>query len=178
MRRFRWLLLLCAIALGGCGGGAPTPTTPASMPAIGDSAAMPTPDTAEELTVFAAASLTGAFNELGAQFSAANGGVKVTFNFGGSDQLATQIVQGAPADVFASASPKQMDVVISAGEVAGGSERTFVRNRLVAAWPQAGAGQQDRSRRQLRAGLSGQGLAASRVHQRLQPNRARERGLL
>jgi molybdenum ABC transporter molybdate-binding protein len=49
----------------------------------------------------------------------------VTFNFAGSDQLATQITQGAPADVFASANKKQMDVVITAGDVVSGTERTL-----------------------------------------------------
>jgi molybdate transport system substrate-binding protein len=61
--------------------------------------------------VFAAASLTGAFTELGRQYAAANGGDKVTFNFAGSQALATQIRQGAPADVFASADLANMDEV-------------------------------------------------------------------
>jgi molybdate transport system substrate-binding protein len=64
-----------------------------------------------ELKVFAAASLTGAFTELGRQYAAANGGDKVTFNFAGSQALATQIRQGAPADVFASADLANMDEV-------------------------------------------------------------------
>jgi len=72
-----------------------------------------------ELTVFAAASLTDAFERLGAIFESDHPGVTVTFNFAGSQQLATQIVEGAPADVFASASGAQMDVVANAGLVAG-----------------------------------------------------------
>jgi molybdate transport system substrate-binding protein len=63
-----------------------------------------------ELKVFAAASLTAAFGELGERFTAANG-TKVTFNFAGSQALATQIRQGAPADVFASADVANMDKV-------------------------------------------------------------------
>jgi molybdate transport system substrate-binding protein len=63
-----------------------------------------------ELRVFAAASLTAAFGELGERFTAANG-TKVTFNFAGSQALATQIRQGAPADVFASADVANMDKV-------------------------------------------------------------------
>ena len=63
------------------------------------------------IKVFAAASLTAAFNELGPQFTAANGGTRVTFNFAGSQALATQIQQGAPADVFASADIPNMDKV-------------------------------------------------------------------
>lgn len=64
-----------------------------------------------ELKVFAAASLTAAFIKLGGEFSAAHPGVKVTFNFAGSQALATQIQQGAPADVFASADTANMDKV-------------------------------------------------------------------
>jgi molybdate transport system substrate-binding protein len=66
---------------------------------------------ANEIKVFAAASLTAAFNELGQQYTSANGGTKVTFNFAGSQALATQIQQGAPADVFASADIPNMDKV-------------------------------------------------------------------
>jgi molybdate transport system substrate-binding protein len=94
-----------------------------------------------ELTVFAAASLTDAFKEIGEQFGAANGGATVTFNFAGSDQLATQITHGAPADVFASANSAQMNVVIKSGEVISGTQRTFVRNRLVVVYPKDNPGQ-------------------------------------
>jgi molybdate transport system substrate-binding protein len=66
---------------------------------------------ANEIKVFAAASLTAAFTELGQQYTSANGGTKVTFNFAGSQALATQIQQAAPADVFASADTTNMDKV-------------------------------------------------------------------
>ena len=65
---------------------------------------------ANEIKVFAAASLTAAFTELGRRYTAAQG-TKVTFNFAGSQALATQIQQGAPADVFASADTTNMDKV-------------------------------------------------------------------
>jgi molybdate transport system substrate-binding protein len=64
----------------------------------------------DELKVFAAASLTAAFGRLGQHFTAANG-TRVTFDFAGSQGLATQIRQGAPADVFASADTASMDKV-------------------------------------------------------------------
>ena len=64
-----------------------------------------------EIKVFAAASLTAAFTELGRQYTSANGGTKVTFNFAGSQALATQIRESAPADVFASADLANMDEV-------------------------------------------------------------------
>lgn len=84
----------------------------------------------QEITVFAAASLTDAFNELAEAFETQNEGVKVIFNFGGSSQLAAQLREGVPADVFAPASPTQMESVIAAGYIAAGSEKLFVSNRL------------------------------------------------
>ena len=64
------------------------------------------------LTVSAAASLTGPFSEMGKLFETTHPGVKVIFNFAGSQQLAQQIILGAPVEVFASASPKQMETLI------------------------------------------------------------------
>jgi molybdate transport system substrate-binding protein len=61
------------------------------------------------ITVFAAASLTDPFQEIADAFTAENPDVEVVFNFGGSSGLATQIVEGAPADVFAAASPATME---------------------------------------------------------------------
>lgn len=110
------------------------PTAMAAPTTMAEPTAAPAAATGE-LTVFAAASLTAAFKEIGQTFGVANGGATVTFNFAGSDQLATQITQGAPADVFASANKKQLDVVIKAGEIISGTERTFVRNRLVVVYP-------------------------------------------
>lgn len=67
------------------------------------------------ITVFAAASLTDAFNAIAKQFESENPRVKITFSFAGSSTLATQINQGAPADVFASADTRQMKVVTDQG---------------------------------------------------------------
>jgi molybdate transport system substrate-binding protein len=86
------------------------------------------------LTVFAAASLTETFTALGRAFESAHPGVKVRFNFGGSSALAQQITQGAPAEVFAAASPATMKPVEGAGLVAG-EPQVFARNRLVIAVP-------------------------------------------
>jgi molybdate transport system substrate-binding protein len=102
MRRTRTrmaaLLAVAALALAGCGGGDDS----------GGSSGAASPG---EIKVFAAASLTAAFTRIGEQFTAANGGTKVTFNFAGSQALATQIQQSAPADVFASADLANMDKV-------------------------------------------------------------------
>ena len=79
------------------------------------------------LVVFAATSLTDAFNKIGAGFEKANPGVTVKFNYNGSSSLATSITQGAPADVFASAAPANMKTVTDAGDAAG-TPQIFTRN--------------------------------------------------
>jgi molybdate transport system substrate-binding protein len=82
-----------------------------------------------KLTVSGAASLTDAFGDIGSAFEGENPGVTVTFNFGPSEGLATQINDGAPVDVFASASPTWMDSVQDEGP--GVSDRAdFAKNRL------------------------------------------------
>lgn len=86
------------------------------------------------VTVFAAASLTESFTRIAKDFEAANPGVTVTLNLAGSSALANQITQGAPADVFASAAPKNMATVTDAGD-ADGTPVVFARNQLVVAVP-------------------------------------------
>nr|WSW66191.1 molybdate ABC transporter substrate-binding protein [Streptomyces sp. NBC_00995] len=81
------------------------------------------------VTVFAAASLKESFTTLGEKFEEQHPGTKMTFSFGGSDSLAASITGGAPADVFASASPKTMKIVTDAGDAAG-TPASFVRNQL------------------------------------------------
>ena len=79
------------------------------------------------VTVFAATSLTDAFNQIGAAFEKANPGVTVKFNYQGSSSLATSINQGAPADVFASAAPTNMKTVTDAGNAVG-TPKIFASN--------------------------------------------------
>lgn len=83
------------------------------------------------LNVFAAASLDAAFHEIGAAYEAANPQVKLSFNFAGSQQLAQQINQGAPADIFASADAIQMETAINEGQIISGTQQVFAYNRLV-----------------------------------------------
>ncbi len=92
------------------------------------------------LVVFSAASLSDAFTEIGEQFDAANPGVTTLFNFAGSNQLATQINEGAPVDVFASANLVQMDIVVEGGRVNAGAPVVFVTNRLVVVIPAGNPG--------------------------------------
>ena len=87
-----------------------------------------------ELVVFAAASLTDAFTEIGAAFTAESG-VAVTFNFAGSQTLAGQLASGAPADVFASANDRQMQAAVDAVRIDPATVRTFAANRLVVVTP-------------------------------------------
>jgi molybdate transport system substrate-binding protein len=81
------------------------------------------------ITVSAASSLTEVFNQLGRQFQKQYKGTTVTFNFGSSSTLETQIQQGAPADVFASADTTNMDKLSAAGDVSG-KPVVFARNLL------------------------------------------------
>ncbi|MCC7078226.1 MAG: molybdate ABC transporter substrate-binding protein [Acidimicrobiia bacterium] len=82
------------------------------------------------ITVSAAASLTDAFTEIGDDFHAANPDVEVTFNFDSSATLATQIIEGAPVDVYASADEANMTKLTDQNLVAGEAE-VFARNELV-----------------------------------------------
>jgi molybdate transport system substrate-binding protein len=108
-----------AVTLAACGSssGSPTTSTTAAAKLTGS------------ITVSAASSLTDAFGALATTFKAAHRGTNIAFNFGSSGALATQITQGAPADVFASASPSDMATVQKAGAVSG-RPVTFARNSL------------------------------------------------
>jgi molybdate transport system substrate-binding protein len=121
MRRFAVIAaVLAAAAAAGC-------SSSTSSPSAGSSPATGT------ITVFAAASLTESFTQLGKQFEAAHPGDTVKFSFGPSSGLATQITSGAPADVFASAAPGNMDDVVSAGDAA--SPQNFAKNTMEVATP-------------------------------------------
>lgn len=98
------------------------------------------PDRAETLTVFAASSLTDAFSEIGVKFGDTHPGVKVIFNFAGSQQLRQQLEQGAKADVFASANNMEMDAAIKSGLIISGTPQVFVRNRLAVIVPKDNPG--------------------------------------
>jgi molybdate transport system substrate-binding protein len=111
---------------------APT-TAPAAQPTAAPKPAATTPISGE-VVVFAASSLTDVFQDMATAFQAANPNAKLTFNFGASTQLATQLGQGARADVFASADQAQMDNAKKTDAIAG-QDRVFARNRLVVITP-------------------------------------------
>lgn len=92
-------------------------------------------DTAPEtptITVFAASSLKKPFTEIAERFTTDNPGTSVEFSFAGSSDLVTQLTQGAPADVFASADSTNMDKAAKAGLLAG-DPRNFASNTLTIA---------------------------------------------
>lgn len=120
MEHFSSLMLLLAILLAGC---SPSASSPATVPE------------SRTLTVFAAASLTDAFTEIGGNFEMANPDVSITFNFGGSQALRTQIEEGALVDVFASANANEMDALIAGGFITEGAYQFFLSNTLVVILP-------------------------------------------
>jgi molybdate transport system substrate-binding protein len=84
-----------------------------------------------ELMVSAAASLTDALQEMKAPFEAEHPNIALTFNFGSSGKLAQQVEQGAPSDVFISASEKDMDTLQDEGLIVDGTRVDFTANELV-----------------------------------------------
>ena len=119
----------------------PAPTaTPTAIPATLAPAPTQVPPTkaaasGQTLTVLAASSLTAPFTDLGKEFETAHPGVTVTFNFAGSQALAQQLDQGAPADVFASASTSYMTAAVKSNRVDQTTVQTFAHNRLVVIYP-------------------------------------------
>ena len=95
--------------------GAASSTSAAAAPSSSSTAAAPDDKVSGDITVFAAASLTESFTKIGDAFMAAHSGTKVTFSFAASSELVTQINQGAPADVFASADQNNMTKLTDAG---------------------------------------------------------------
>lgn len=118
MRRI--LGVVTALAIAGCAG------------ATDDGAGATRSDDTDErgdITVLAASSLTDVFTELGRRFEERHPDARVRFSFAASSELATQAVNGAPADVYAAASEETMAQVVDAGATAG-RPRSFARNRL------------------------------------------------
>lgn len=126
------------------------------------------------LTVYAAASLTDAFNEIGKAFAEEHPGVVVAFNFGGSQNLRTQIEQGAPADVFASANAKEMDTLVTGNFVEASAPKVFLTNQLVVILPKdnpAGiASLEDLSKPELKLVLAAEDVPAGRYARQILDN--------
>jgi molybdate transport system substrate-binding protein len=117
-----------------CPPAAPAAATPAATALPPTIEPVPFPPIGGELTVFAAASLTAAFEAIAADLQPANPGLTFTFNFAGSQALVTQLTEGAEADVFASANLSQMDNAVASGVIAG-DPVVFTKNRLAIVVP-------------------------------------------
>ena len=133
-RRGRWLsalLMAFVVVAAGCGGDDDddAASDDATTTVAETTTVAPEPAVSGEIVVFAAASLTDVFTELGETFMAENPDATVTFNFAASSELATQIEEGAPADVFASADENNMTKAVEAGAVEG-EPVVFVENEL------------------------------------------------
>lgn len=111
-------LALAGAALAGCSSSSSATASASSSQALSGT-----------ITVFAAASLQKTFTALASTFEKEHPGTTVKFSFGGSDTLAAQITQGAPADVFASANQSTMQTVEKAGDTTG-TPTVFVKNTL------------------------------------------------
>ncbi|MCH6229937.1 molybdate ABC transporter substrate-binding protein [Microbacterium sp. CFH 31415] len=129
-------LLVAALALVGCAGAA-RDAAPGSLSAPAPGVAAP--ELSGELTIFAAASLRAAFDELAMKFEQRHTSVEVLpISYDGSSTLATQLIEGAPADVFASADEANMQKIVDAG--LADEPRLFASNTLVIAVPAGNPG--------------------------------------
>ncbi len=124
------VLVFLALLIAACS--SPTASAPTTPPATAASA----PNGRTTLTVLAAASLTDSYQEIGKAFQTAHPGVNVNFSFAGSQQLRTQIEQGAKADVFASADTKNMNPLKTENLLAG-EPQIFTQNVLTVILPKA-----------------------------------------
>lgn len=129
------LALVAAMSLlvAGCGSGskdATSGTTTATAPAAGSDTTAAASTLTGTITVSAAASLTEAFTQLGDDFHAVHPDTTVDLNFDSSSTLSAQIIDGAPADVFASADIINMTKLTDADRIAG-EPQAFARNALV-----------------------------------------------
>ena len=121
------MTVAAALSLAGCAAGSSADTT--ASPGAGTTTTSPAPELTGELTVFAAASLSSAFDELATQFAQLHPGLEVApISYDGSSVLATQLLGGAAIDVFASADEKNMEKVTDAGLASGAT--AFATNTL------------------------------------------------
>ena len=119
------ILIISAACGDDDGDDTPEPTQPAATQPAGDATPV-----AGDITVFAAASLTDAFNDIAEAFTTDNPDADVEFNFAGSPALVTQLAEGAPGDVLATADQRNMDSALEQEAVADAGT-PFARNRLV-----------------------------------------------
>jgi molybdate transport system substrate-binding protein len=127
------VLVFLIFALAACGEAAPSTNTSASTPIATTPAAAPV-----TLKVFAASSLTESFGTIKTAYHAAHPNVNITYDFDGSQNLETQLANGAPADIFASADEAHMQKAVTAGLVT--QSQDFAKNQLVVIVPSSNPG--------------------------------------
>ena len=132
MKKMTWYLLIGMLAfsviVAGCGGTNPPPPPPAPK-----AAEAPQP---VELNISAAVSLKDALTEIQTNYQKKSPNVKLLYNLGASGSLQKQIEQGAPADIFISAAPGQMDALDAKNLINKASRKNLVENKLVLIVPQ------------------------------------------
>lgn len=175
MNRTRTAAALLAVGLLGLAGcsssSSSTSTSTATTTSTGSAGAATAGSSSSQttITVFAAASLKESFTEIAKDFQAAHPGTTVKFNFGGSSTLAEQVVQGAPADVFAAASTTTMETASKASAV--GTPVTFATNTMEIAVPTGNPGKvkalSDLTRKDLTVALCQQDVPCGAASQKM-----------
>ncbi|MGG4218639.1 molybdate ABC transporter substrate-binding protein [Paenibacillus jamilae] len=133
-----FFVLSIVLLLAGCGTGQPASST--SSTTQNEASSQDTSKKAEtvDLTISAAASLTDALQEIQTLYESSHQGIKLNFNFGGSGALEKQIEQGAPSDLFLSASKKNMKSLVDQQLIESNQQKTWLTNELVAVIPADG----------------------------------------
>lgn len=128
------------LLLSGCGAGQQTASNNSSPAQNNEASSQDASKKAEtvELTISAAASLTDALKEIQHLYESNHPGLKLNFNFGGSGALEKQIEQGAPSDLFLSASKKNMKSLVDQQLIESNKQKTWLTNELVAVIPTDG----------------------------------------
>lgn len=178
------LSIVLAGLLAGCSGPGLTVASSTASPTTSPAAPVapssdPSGGTPVSLTVFAAASLKQAFTDIGTAYEASDPGTRVTFSFDASSALETQIEQGAPADVFASADTKNPQKLIDGG-FAAGSMTVFAANLLTVIVPSSNpagvSSPADLARSGLKVVAAGDDVPITRYANQLLANLARQTG--
>ncbi|MDQ0046791.1 molybdate transport system substrate-binding protein [Paenibacillus polymyxa] len=134
------LVISIILLLSGCGAGQQSASNGSSTAQNNEASSQDSSKKAEtvELTISAAASLTDALKEIQHSYESAHTGIQLNFNFGGSGALEKQIEQGAPSDLFLSASKKNMKSLVDQQLIESNKQKTWLTNELVAVIPADG----------------------------------------
>lgn len=129
------ILAASMLSLAGCKAGAPSSSAASSAPSPSSAPASSSTAANTSLTIAAAASLTDVTKEIATQYKKTNPNVTLTFTYGSSGALQTQIEQGAPVDIFMSAASKQMDALIKKNLIDTSTRKNLLENKVVLITP-------------------------------------------